>query len=217
MQSTEDGGAFMKIIKKKVLECIDGDNISVLKLCNLCEAIYPIYSNVFGKGFISNYLMKDLQTSSEKVLKAIEKVPEETKYVSMLYEYNIKKYESIEKLKKDLSNGIVSFLWMKRSIEFIVTFLEKCYITNYSSDVKSCATEAYNEVLKKYHGCITSKFVKLVLNLTPSREKLTKGLGLSSEEEAKRVIAQCIFVAKPMINDISKTIELHNCNFPDKI
>ncbi|KAI4839394.1 glycolipid transfer protein [Plasmodium brasilianum] len=211
------GIAFIRDIEKKSLECREGNEIVVLKLCDLCNTIYPIYKKIFGDGFIADMLIKDLKNSSLKVQKAIENFPNETKYVSMMYSYNLKKYQSIHKLKRDLNNGIINFLWMKRTIEFIVIFLEKCYITNYSSKLSACAMDAYDEVLKSYHGYMTRNIVKLALKLSPSREVLTERLQLGSNEQTKLVLQKCLSIAKPLIDDISKIIERNNCNFAEKI
>ncbi|SBS85327.1 glycolipid transfer protein, putative [Plasmodium ovale] len=208
--------AFITNIEKKSLDCREGNEIVVLKLCDLCNSIYPLYKKIFGRGLVADVLIKDLRNSSFKVQKAVEKFPEETKYVSLMYTYNLKKYESIEMLKKDLDNGITNFLWMKRAIEFMVVFLEKCYITKYSSTLNICAKEAYEEVLKNYHGYMTSHIVKLALKLSPTREKLTERLGFQSNEQAKVVLHKCLSITKPLISDISKTIEMNKCNFPDK-
>ncbi|CRG99369.1 glycolipid transfer protein, putative [Plasmodium relictum] len=217
MNNVLEGKLFMKEIEKKTLECREENEILVLKLCELSNAVYPIYNKIFGNGFLGDTLKKDLKNSSLRVQKAIEKVPEETKYVSKMYSYNLKKYESLDKLKKDMDNGIINFLWMKRALEFIIVFLEKCYVTKFSSKLSICAQEAYEEVLKSYHNYVTINLVKLGIKLSPSRENLTKKLGFESNEEAKLVIQKFILITKPLINDISKTIEKYNCNFEDKV
>ncbi|CRG96707.1 glycolipid transfer protein, putative [Plasmodium gallinaceum] len=217
MTNILEGKIFLKEIEKKSLECREKDEILVLKLCELSNAIYPIYNKIFGDGFLGETLKKDLKNSSLKVKKAVEKVPEETKYVSKMYSYNLKKYENLEKLKKDMDNGLINFMWMKRALEFIVVFLEKCYVTKSSSKLNICAQEAYEEVLKSYHGYITVNLVKLGIKLSPSRENLTKRLGFESNEEAKIVIQNFILITKPLINDISKIMEKYNCNFKDKV
>ncbi|CDU17560.1 hypothetical protein YYC_02610 [Plasmodium yoelii 17X] len=217
MTDTMEENTIITNIHKKFLECREGDEIVVLKLCELCNTICPIYKKIFGDGFVADLLIKDLKNLTCKVQKAVERFPEETKYVSMLYTYNLNKYESIDKLKTDADNGIINFLWMKRTIEFIVVFLEKCYVTNYSSKLNICAMQAYDEVLKKYHGCITSNIVKLALKLSPSRDKLTERLGLGSNERAQMILHKYLLIAKSIVNDLSRTIELNNCNFMDKV
>ncbi|SPJ10232.1 glycolipid transfer protein, putative [Plasmodium sp. DRC-Itaito] len=217
MSSFSEGEIFIANIEKKSLECRENNEIVVLKICELCNIIYPIFNKIFGNGFLGDTLKKDLKNSSSQVQRAIEKFPEETKYVSMLYSYNINKYENMQKLKRDLDNGIISFLWMKRTLDFIITFLEKCYITYNETKLSICAQEAYNEVLKKYHGFITTKIVKLCLKLSPTKEILTKKLGFENHQQASTVLEKCLSITKPLVRDISVTIERFKCDFEEKI
>ncbi|GAW80222.1 glycolipid transfer protein [Plasmodium gonderi] len=217
MNSGTSGILLIKNIEEKSLECREGNEILVLKLCDLCNCIYPIYKKIFGDGIIADMLIKDLKNSSSKVQKAVEKIPEESKYVSTMYSHNLKKYQNLQKLKSDKDNGIVNFLWMKRAIEFIVIFLEKCYVTNSTSKLNVCAMDTYDQVLKNYHGYATGKIVKLALKLSPSREVLTERLELGSDEQAKDHLQKCLSIIKLLISDISKTIEQNDCNFTDKV
>ncbi|CAG9480501.1 glycolipid transfer protein, putative [Plasmodium vivax] len=217
MSDETSGISLIKNIEKKSLECREGNEIVVLKLCELCNCIHPIYKKIFGDGFIANLLIKDLKNSTSKVQKAVEKIPEEVKYVSTMYSHNLKKYPNLQKLKNDTDNGIVDFLWMKRTIEFIVIFLEKCYVTNCTSKLNVCARDAYDQVLKAYHGFATGKVVTLALKLSPSREALTERLQFESNEQAKAHLQGCLSIAKLLISDISKTIEQSGCNFEDKV
>lgn len=196
---------------------IDSENkVITPKMSDAANSIAPVYDTVFGAGIVSNNLKKDIENSSSKVRAAYENNPKETNTIDKLITYEIET-QGVDILRKDSNSGVKNLLWMNRALNFIVTFLEKCMITDCEKSSKQCATEAYNDILKPYHGIIVSSVVTMAFNLCPSREQLMHRFGYEDEALAKQKVNQLVTAVRPVVEIVLKLLEDAGCNFTDKV
>lgn len=65
-------------------------------------------------------------------------------------------------------------LWTKRALDFIMRFLDYGILKHTDQSLSHCASMAYNEVLKPYHGFMVSSIVTLAFKLAPTRKNFIR-------------------------------------------
>ena len=87
-------------------------------------------------------------------------------------------------------------------------------------ETKDAAYDAYEKVLKPYHGWMISKVVGSAMSSAPKKEVILDRLGHPdkplTDEEAKAQLAAFVTPMKALVTKISDFLEKEGCNFPDK-
>eukprot|EP00792_Barthelona_sp_PAP020_P002561 TRINITY_DN14080_c0_g1_i1.p1 TRINITY_DN14080_c0_g1~~TRINITY_DN14080_c0_g1_i1.p1 ORF type:complete len:164 (+),score=29.03 TRINITY_DN14080_c0_g1_i1:75-566(+) len=110
--------------------------------------------------------------------------------------------------KKDES-GTTGILWLKRTLEFIAILFRELSITNNS--MKTCATDAYNKSLKKYHNVFMRPVVHATLLTCPSREEIFFKIGETSDFELISTQLQLILARmKPLVRNLHNFLTIHD-------
>lgn len=196
------------------VECRDASTgkIDTLKYVEMCDRVSDIYGAMF-MSMLASQLKSDIDNSSGNVRKAYDQSPENSQTLDTYMEHLLQT-RGHQQLREDRASGVHGLLWSKRSVEFVVTYIEKL-CENEEMTGSQCAQATYEQVLMPYHGWITSKFVKTVMGYAPSRETVCAKLGL--EADASGLMREFLAVARPIINEVHNVLETHNCNFPDKV
>eukprot|EP00922_Rhytidocystis_sp_ex-Travisia-forbesii_P041204 GHVS01061520.1.p2 GENE.GHVS01061520.1~~GHVS01061520.1.p2 ORF type:complete len:224 (-),score=35.78 GHVS01061520.1:1404-2075(-) len=193
----------------------EGGKIRTLELAYAARTIVPVYDTVFGKNLVSSNLKKDIENSSSKVMLAVETHKEERQYLEEFIVHEIDQ-RGVQVIRKDSTSGVKNLLWMKRALDFIMSFLELLMLGDPDISSKVCATQAYDKVLKDYHGWLVSNMVTMSFNLCPTRGNLLDKLGFS-EGDAKDKATSLMACVRPVLDEVHGFLEKHECNFPDKI
>eukprot|EP00922_Rhytidocystis_sp_ex-Travisia-forbesii_P041208 GHVS01061528.1.p1 GENE.GHVS01061528.1~~GHVS01061528.1.p1 ORF type:complete len:268 (-),score=35.54 GHVS01061528.1:125-889(-) len=193
-----------------------GGKIRTLELAMAARTIVPVYGTVFGENMVSSNLKKDIENSSSKVVLALEKFKDEGQYIEEFILFEIQQ-RGVEELRKDSTCGVKNLLWMQRALDFIMSFLELLMMGGPETSSKACAIEAYDKVLKNYHGWLVSRMVTMSFNLCPARQNLLEKLGFPDEADAKSKAAGLMASVRPVLDEVHKLLESQNCIFPDKI
>jgi len=214
-EDTTKGEGLYKAIMKR-FEDARGPNgkIHTEEIAIAAAGMAPIYDIVFGSGMVSNHLKKDIMNSSGAVKNAWEQNPEQCNTIDMLIIFE-KEHATIEKIRKDSKSGVKNLLWMNRALDFMITFLHGVFVKNVDKPAKFSANEAYNAILKPYHGLLVSGIVTLAFNLCPSRDELIRKLGFINDKVEEKVI-HLHSIIKPMCETTIKLLEDEGCNFKDK-
>jgi hypothetical protein len=184
--------------------------IDCAKFVAACKDIAKVYDALFI-GMVANQLKGDINNSSSTVEKAAIKYKTETLEDLIVYEL---KAHGRHVIRSDKGSGTVGMLWAKRAVSFIVMYLELLG-TRDDLTAPKCAQLTYETVLMKYHGWFTSKAISAVMNLAPSKQDIFTKLGL--HEEPKKAIAEFVMTLKPIIAEIQRLLDEHDCDFPDKV
>ncbi|XP_074557873.1 LOW QUALITY PROTEIN: glycolipid transfer protein 3-like [Curcuma longa] len=117
----------------------------------------------------------------------------------------------IEIVKKEVGEGTSrkagscskAILWLTRSIVFGLTLFQKLD-KNPKLKLEQVVEEAYSEVLKPWHGWISSAAYKIALKLVPERETLIRLLmGQEQDYEAlKQDVKSYVSVIQPLLDEI---------------
>eukprot|EP00922_Rhytidocystis_sp_ex-Travisia-forbesii_P041202 GHVS01061518.1.p1 GENE.GHVS01061518.1~~GHVS01061518.1.p1 ORF type:complete len:243 (-),score=38.49 GHVS01061518.1:564-1292(-) len=193
-----------------------GGKIRTLELAQAARTIVPVYDTVFGKNVVSSNLKKDIENSSGKVMLAVESFKDERQFVDEFILHEIQQ-RGVQDIRKDSTSGVKNLLWMKRALDFIISFLELLMLGDPESSSKACATKAYDKVLKDYHGWLVSNMVTMSFNLCPAREKLLQKLGFSDKVDAHDKASSLMACVRPVLDQVHTFLEKYDCNFPDKI
>eukprot|EP00920_Eleutheroschizon_duboscqi_P037766 GHVT01090428.1.p1 GENE.GHVT01090428.1~~GHVT01090428.1.p1 ORF type:complete len:135 (-),score=20.58 GHVT01090428.1:247-651(-) len=123
----------------------------------------------------------------------------------------------INKIRYNKKSGIVSLLWMKRALDFILQFLEKLMITGLEKTSYDNAREAYEFVLKPYHGWLVANIVIVAFNLCPTREQLRERLGFTGVEDSKEKVQKLLDVARYAAADVANEFQIKKLKLQKKI
>lgn len=122
----------------------------------------------------------------------------------------------LKKVKKESSGPVLGLLWFTRGVNFICTLIEK--IASDDSQTPSAhASATYKEVLKPYHGWLTSKFCGTMMGSCPSKDSIMQKFGYATWDEAKVAMANYVAVMRPVVQSLLATLEANQANFPDKV
>eukprot|EP00920_Eleutheroschizon_duboscqi_P037770 GHVT01090436.1.p1 GENE.GHVT01090436.1~~GHVT01090436.1.p1 ORF type:complete len:170 (-),score=41.57 GHVT01090436.1:811-1320(-) len=163
---------------------------------------------------LSNTLKKDIQTSSGGAILAAS-LHSSRATVDGLIRHELLD-DGVAQVRKNKRSGVVSLLWMKRALHFILTFLEKTILSGAHRSAYENAREAYEFVLKPYHGWLVANVVVVAFNLCPTKEQLCKKLGFHDMEDCRVKVRSLLEVASPIIEEVDALLLQHECNFPDK-
>ena len=183
--------------------------IDALKFAAACKDIAKIYDALFI-GMVASQLKGDILNSASTIEKACAKYKTETLEDLVVHEL---KAHGRPVIRADKNSGTIGMLWAKRAVSFITMYLELLGTRDDLSAPK-CAQLTYETVLMKYHGWFTSKAISAVMNLAPSKQDIFAKLGV--HEDPKKAIAEVVAVLHPVLGEIQRLLDEHDCDFPDK-
>jgi len=176
------------------------------------QGIEGIYQAMFME-MIANQLKGDIANSANSVRQTYLKHPEKCATLQDLVVHDLK-HRGRHEVRADRSSGTVGLIWAKRNAHFVVMYLELLH-TKPDIAAGECAQETYEKILMPYHGWLTSKFVSTVMGLAPSREDIYSKLGLDADP--LKAIGEFVAVANPVIAEMQRLLDEHDCDFPDKV
>eukprot|EP00922_Rhytidocystis_sp_ex-Travisia-forbesii_P041199 GHVS01061511.1.p1 GENE.GHVS01061511.1~~GHVS01061511.1.p1 ORF type:complete len:185 (-),score=6.70 GHVS01061511.1:125-679(-) len=118
---------------------------------------------------------------------AVESFKDERQFVDEFILHEIQQ-RGVQDIRKDSTSGVKNLLWMKRALDFIISFLELLMLGDPESSSKVCATKAYDKVLEDYHGnhhvcvragCNTFTLCWLVSNMVTMSFNVRRGKNCS--------------------------------------
>jgi hypothetical protein len=194
-------------------DCLDKEKkIDSLKFAQACQVVAKIYDALFI-GMVAGQLKGDILNSSGNVQKVFLKHPDKCAHLEDMIIFELKTHGR-HVVRGDKTSGVVSMLWAKRAVQFIMTYLELLG-TRDDLTAPKCAQLTYETVLMKYHGWFTSKAITAVMSLAPSREDIFSKLGL--KVDPKTAIKEFVAILHPVIAELQRLLDEHDCDFPDKV
>ena len=197
------------------LQTVDGtpDRIPTETFFQVCESVAAIFQALF-MDMIANQLKNDIDNSANSVRKCYVKHPKERSTLEDLVAHELQQ-RGRQEVRNDRSSGVVGLIWAKRSVAFVVMYVE---LLGSKPDITAgeCAQTTYNKILAPYHGWLTSKFVSTVMGLAPAREHIYEKLGLVGDGVTEE-IAQFTKSANAVLGEIQRLLEEHDADFPDKV
>jgi hypothetical protein len=190
--------------------CMEGTKIDALGFASACRSIAKIYDALF-MGMVAGQLKGDITNSAGTLEKAAMKHKCATLEDLIVHEL---KHEGRHKVRADKTSGVIGMLWAKRAVQFIVMYLE-LLATRDDLTAPKCAQQTYEVVLMKYHGWFTSKAISAVMGLAPSKQEIFTKLGL--HVDPKKAISDFVGIMHPIIAELQRLLDEHDCDFPDKV
>eukprot|EP01071_Lankesteria_metandrocarpae_P008338 Lankesteria_metandrocarpae@DN4941_c0_g1_i1.p1 len=213
------GDPLYSIMKEAFGQCVNKDgSVAVALACDAAIKLAPVYDRVFGAGYVSTYLQADLLTHAKGAKAAVDcKTYPDGKESTKTYIKRLVDQHGVEALRTGYTLGPYNFVWLCRSLTFILDFLQNSIIKMCHLPVYDGATAAYNESLRPFHGMVVSTVVSMAFTLCPTRESLLENLGFGSMEVATERLSDFLSTARPVVNAMREAIEEFNVNFPDKV
>jgi hypothetical protein len=120
-------------------------------------------------------------------------------------------------VRRDKQSVAQAVLWIYRSMAYIARLVE--LLVGSSHEVAECAKEAYNQVLKPYHGMLIATVVRGVMSMVPSsRAQLYGALKLGGDEQAaQRALKQVHSVMVPVLGQLLALLNRQQVNYTDKV
>ncbi|KAH9256662.1 hypothetical protein BASA81_005166 [Batrachochytrium salamandrivorans] len=187
--------------------------IDTVKFVAACQDVAKIYDALF-MGLIASQLKGDITNSSSCLQKAFLANPVDRATLQALVDNELKLFGK-DKVRVNKASGIVSLLWAKRAVTFILTYLDFLG-TKPDWSAGQCAQQTYEVVLKRYHGWLTAKMVGAAMGLAPSREDIFVKLGLPKGGESA-AIAEFVAVLKLVMGEVHRLLSENDCDFPDTV
>lgn len=204
-----------RCITQKLNECMDENgNILTEKFGEAALLFAPVYDWIFSFGIVAKHLQKDIIGHATSVIDTA-RISHDYYTIDSLIQ-NTLKTSTLKEIRKTGKNGIVDLLWTKRCIHFITKFLSYGIVEHTDKSLHSCASMAYEEILKPYHGIMISTFVSLAFSMVTSREKFIKQLGFTNIKEAQAALDPFLKASIPVVLALNDLLERYECNFPDK-
>ena len=121
-------------------------------------------------------------------------------------------------MAKDDKTGTRALLWLNRATTFITLLIDK---VAEGKEPSAAAKETYQDVLKPYHGMMTSMVVGKAMSAAPKKEVILDALGPAdrplTEDEAKVQMEAFLTPMKALVGKILKFLEAEECNFDNKV
>lgn len=189
--------------------------VNALRLGEAALLIAPIYDRIFGSGLVANHLKDDIIGHASGLIGAA-RPRSKCEYVDELVPEMLRE-KPVEEVRGKWGEGLVELLWTKRALDFITRFLDYGMFKRLEKSLHECASTAYNEVLKPYHGLLVSTIVRLAFNLAPTRETFIGSLGFDTMEEVQARLEPFVAAIRPVIDHVHIILTQHGCDFPDKV
>ena len=158
-------------MQQSFASCMDPNTkqIKTLTYLEVCDRVSNVFEAMF-MGLIASQLKADIDNSSSNLKNGFLNHPENCDTIDTLLDFTLKKYGK-EELRMDRASPIHGLLWSKRSVQFVVFYLD---LLSKRPDLTApeCAQQTYEIVLMPYHGWLTSKFASTVMGFSPVREDI---------------------------------------------
>ncbi|KAK7087569.1 glycolipid transfer protein-like [Littorina saxatilis] len=161
----------------------EDQQLEIMTFLEASRQILP-FLETLGKAFV--FVKKDVQGNIEKIEKHRAKDPEKYKTINIIVEED----QSAE--KKEMSDGCVGVLWLKRGLDFIHNIFAELLadLKNEVTDENISPTigRAYENSIKKYHGWMTQKVIGGVIKMVPYRKDFLERLMLEPSATPELVL-----------------------------
>jgi len=165
---------------------LESDIMTVSYLAVL-EKVPPIYDKLFPSA-VAGIMKSDITNGVAVVREAMQTIPggKGATLLGMI-KYHISTLGK-EKCAAEKSNGTKSLLWLNRAATFICVMLR-----NLSKDMatKDAAYDAYEKILKPYHGWMTQQVVGNAVSLGPERDEIIRKMDLTKDSAAQQLPLFC--------------------------
>ncbi|KAH7648032.1 glycolipid transfer [Cryptosporidium bovis] len=177
--------------------------ISAIQLSNL-------YHVVLGKNFICTILKNDILNNTRDSLNVWTNESSGAKTVEEFLRSQIE-IHTLNGIESNNGNGVVKFLWVVRSINFIFNFIENIIFVS-GEDLYESILDAYNRSLRPYHGFTKYTIAMMAIKLVPNKTELINNLGFSDIETGINALKELIYISRPCISHIDFLLDKYNCN-----
>lgn len=150
---------------------------------NSCSSIVPVF-DLLGPTIFSP-VKNDIQGNINKLTKKLKSNPTEFASLQKMILYEVEHKDEV----KDV-DATDALLWLKRALEFIALFLKELFAGD--KDLSTCASVAYSQSLKEYHGWIIRGIFSLIVNAVPSRTTFIRALALDCDEINESIEKQIV-------------------------
>lgn len=202
----------MVVVLKTVERNADG-TIPTEAYLGAIDKFPPIYEALFSVQMVVGILKKDITNGAAEVRKAAASMGEHGATLNSMCSHVVQTM-TVEGARKSKDNGAKALLWLNRASTFM-TRLMRGLADGLAP--KEAAAKAYGDILKPYHGFMTSKVVGTAMGLVPNIETILKKLDLPTEEEGKRQMDAFLALMEPLTQEVMAIIDSHGINFPDKV
>lgn len=172
--------------KMKDVVYMENDIMTVSYLAVL-ESVPPIYDKLFPSA-VAGIMKSDITNGVAVVREAMSSIPggKGATLLGMI-KYHIETLGK-EKCAAEKKNGTKSLLWLNRAATFICMMLRNL---SKEMETKDAAYDAYEKVLKPYHGWMTQQVVGNAVSLGPVRADIYKKMDLTPEAASAQVPVFC--------------------------
>ena len=179
------------------------------------EKFTPVYDSLFSVQMVVKILKNDIINGVAEVRKGAAAMGEKGASLSSLCTHAVET-SGVEAIRKSKDNGAKALLWLNRASTFMTRLMRGLAD---GLPPKEAAAKAYAEILKPYHGFMTSKVVGTAMGLVPSIEVICKKLEWAGMDDPGGKAEMDAFLAlmEPLVAEVMALVEAHNLNFPDKV
>ncbi|XP_075558338.1 pleckstrin homology domain-containing family A member 8-like [Dermacentor variabilis] len=162
-------------------------NIETAEFLACCRSVLPVF-NVLG-GRVFGPIKADIQGNIDKL---DEKYSTDKDSFARLMAMLQKEVD--EGRNATSGRAIEALLWLKRALEFILSFLSEIHSGN--DNLSDCATKAYYGTLRRYHNVLVQKIFAFAILVMPSMKTFKRDLAPSPKDAShpdytKQLYADC--------------------------
>ena len=181
------------------------------EFCNSAIKLSTLYQAVLGDNFVCKILNSDIVNNTRDSLSAWIKESRDSKTVEEFLKSQIE-IHTLNGIESNHGSGVVKFLWVVRSVNFIFNFIENVAFVS-EENLYESILDAYNRSLRPYHGFTKHTIAMMAIRLVPSKTKLISNLGFSDIETGINSLREFISISRPCISRINFLMEKYQCNF----
>lgn len=162
-------------------------SIETAEFLACCRSVLPVFNVLGGTAFAP--IKADIQGNINKLNEKYSTDKDSfARLMAMLQK------EVDEGRNATSGRAIESLLWLKRALEFILSFLSEIHSGN--DNLADCATKAYNGTLKRYHNWLVQKVFAFAVLAMPSMRTFKRDLAPSPKDAShpdytKQLHADC--------------------------
>ncbi|XP_037571376.1 pleckstrin homology domain-containing family A member 8 [Dermacentor silvarum] len=184
-------------------------NIETAKFLACCRSVLPVF-NILG-GTVFAPIKADIQGNIDKLN---EKYNTDKKSFARLMVMLQKEVD--EGRNATSGRALEAALWLKRALEFILSFLSEIHSGN--DNLADCTTKAYNGTLKRYHSWFVQKMFAFAVLAMPSMRTFKRDLAPSPKDAShpdytKQLHADCgeyVAALRSILETINQYYKHHN-------
>ena len=174
----------------------------------------PLFFDTMGAAF--KPIKSDVSGNITKLEKIYNKDTEKySTFKAMLAE------DVEEKKTRDSNGATIALLWLKRALQFMAHFLKAiAEDADKTERLVPFVGDAYEKVLKPYHGFLARGAFTLVSKATPNRKDLLKSLAFKKEgldDEVISGMAEFVAALQANLDQIQALYKEMDLDFTDKV